>query len=114
MSAGKKIKVAVVGLGFGAEFIPLYQKHPDAECYAICQRDEAKLNKVGDLSVERRFTRFEDPEVKEIDADSRRPQAHASMSIAALEAGARRLHRPDGHHRKGVLAVAVPAKRRST
>ena len=57
MSTGKKVKVAVVGLGFGAEFIPLYQKHPDAECYAICQRDEAKLKKVGDMfKVERRFT----------------------------------------------------------
>ena len=91
MSAGKKIKVAVVGLGFGAEFIPLYQKHPDAECYAICQRDEAKLNKVGDLfKVERRFTRFEDLlKVKEIDAIHvvTPIAAHAPMSIAALEAG---------------------------
>jgi len=24
----KKINVAIVGLGFGAEFIPLWQKHP--------------------------------------------------------------------------------------
>jgi len=45
MSTGKKVKVGVVGLGFGAEFVPLYQKHPDAECYAICQRDEANLDK---------------------------------------------------------------------
>ena len=60
----------MVGLGFGAEFIPLYQKHPDAECYAICERDKGKLNKVGDLfKVERRFTRFEDLlKTKEIDA----------------------------------------------
>ena len=43
MSTGKKVRVGIVGLGFGAEFVPLYQKHPDAECYAICQRDEAKL-----------------------------------------------------------------------
>lgn len=43
----KKVKVAVVGLGFGAEFVPLYQKHPDAECYAICQRSECHLNEVG-------------------------------------------------------------------
>ena len=38
----KKIKVAVVGLGFGAEFVPIYQRHPDAECYAICQRNKDK------------------------------------------------------------------------
>ena len=39
----KKMNIAIVGLGFGAEFIPIYQKHPLANMYAICQRDEAKL-----------------------------------------------------------------------
>jgi hypothetical protein len=42
MATGRKVWVAVVGLGFGAEFVPLCQKHPDAECCAICQRDKAK------------------------------------------------------------------------
>jgi predicted dehydrogenase len=32
--ADKKIRVAIVGLGFGAEFIPIYQRHPNAEMYA--------------------------------------------------------------------------------
>jgi len=91
MSAGKKIRVAVVGLGFGAEFVPLYQKHPDAECYAICQRDKEKLDKVGELfKVERRFTRFEDL-LKDEQVDAIHIvtpiAAHAPMSIAALEAG---------------------------
>jgi predicted dehydrogenase len=91
MSEGKKVRVAVVGLGFGAEFIPLYQKHPDAECYAICQRDKEKMDKVGDsFKVERRFTRFEDLlKIKEIDAIHVVTPigAHAQMTIAALEAG---------------------------
>jgi predicted dehydrogenase len=91
MSSAKKVRVAVVGLGFGAEFIPLYQKHPDAECYAICQRDEKKLNQVGDLfKVERRFTRFEDLlAVREVDAIHivTPIAAHAPMTVAALEAG---------------------------
>jgi predicted dehydrogenase len=91
MASGKKVKVAVVGLGFGAEFIPLYQKHPDAECYAICQRNEANLKKVGDMfKVERRFTRYEDLLTdKEIDAIHivTPPAAHAPMAIAALRAG---------------------------
>jgi len=39
----KKINIAVVGLGFGAEFIPIWQRHPDTVCYAICQRDPKKL-----------------------------------------------------------------------
>ena len=55
----KTINVAVVGLGFGAEFIPLWQKHPHTNCYAICQRNEEKLNAVGEyFGVKRRYTDF--------------------------------------------------------
>ena len=86
-----KIKVAVVGLGFGAEFVPLYQKHPDAECYAICQRSEDHLNEIGDLfGVERRFTRWEDLlEIDEIDAIHivTAVADHAAMTVASLNAG---------------------------
>jgi predicted dehydrogenase len=57
----KKINVAIVGLGFGAEFIPIYQRHPDANMYAICQRDKEKLNKVGDeFGVEVRYTDYDE------------------------------------------------------
>jgi predicted dehydrogenase len=91
MAGAKKVRVAVVGLGFGAEFIPLYQKHPEAECYAICQRNEENLNKVGDqFGVQRRFTRFEDLlAIEEIDAIHivTPIAAHAPMSIASLQAG---------------------------
>ncbi|MEX0599030.1 MAG: Gfo/Idh/MocA family oxidoreductase, partial [Rhodothermales bacterium] len=56
-----KTRVAIVGLGFGAEFIPIYQRHPDAELWAICQRSEESLNEIGDqFGVDRRFTSFED------------------------------------------------------
>ena len=48
MSKKDCINVAIVGLGFGAEFIPLYQRHPNACMYSICQRDPKKLNAVGD------------------------------------------------------------------
>ena len=34
------INVGMVGLGFGAEFIPIYQSHPQANVHAICQRNE--------------------------------------------------------------------------
>ena len=87
----KKVKVAIVGLGFGAEFIPIYQRHPDAELYAICQRNEENLNKIGDeFGVEKRFTSFEaliaDKELDAVHINS--PIAdHAWMSIAALKAG---------------------------
>lgn len=42
-----KVNVAIIGLGFGAEFIPIYQRHPNANMVAVCQRTEAKLNEVG-------------------------------------------------------------------
>jgi len=86
-----KIKVAVVGLGFGAEFIPLYQKHPDAECYAICQRNKENLDKVGEqFGIERRFTKFEDLlSIDELDAIHivTPPSEHAGMAVQSLNAG---------------------------
>jgi predicted dehydrogenase len=87
----KKVKVAVVGLGFGADFVSIFQKHPDAECYAICQRNEKHLNEIGDrFGVERRFTKYEELlKVQEIDAVYIvTPVAdHAWMTLAALNAG---------------------------
>ncbi len=87
----QKVKVAVVGLGFGAEFIPIYQRHPEAECYAICQRTEDHLNEIGEqFGIERRFTKFEDLlSIDELDAiHVVSPIAdHARMSLASLNAG---------------------------
>ena len=37
-----KFNVAMIGLGFGAEFIPIYQAHPQANVYAICQRERGE------------------------------------------------------------------------
>jgi predicted dehydrogenase len=87
----RPVRIAVVGLGFGAEFIPIHQRHPNAELVAICQRSEDKLNQVGDAyGVERRYTSYADLLAdKEIDAvhiNSPIPD-HAPMSLAALEAG---------------------------
>jgi predicted dehydrogenase len=87
----EKIKVAVVGLGFGAEFLPIYQRHPDAELWGICQRNEESLNSVGaQFGVDRRFSSYEallaDPDVDAVHINT--PiAAHAWMSKAGLEAG---------------------------
>ena len=43
-----KVNVAIIGLGFGAEFIPIYQRHPNANMYGICQRTKSKLDQIGD------------------------------------------------------------------
>jgi predicted dehydrogenase len=83
--------VALVGLGFGAEFIPIYQAHPQANIAAICQRNEAKLNKVGDtFGIATRYTEYDDvladPNVDFVHINSPIPD-HAWMSIEALKAG---------------------------
>ena len=54
--SSKKINVAIVGLGFGAEFIPIYLKHPNATMYAICQRTQSKLDEIGNaFGIEHRY-----------------------------------------------------------
>ena len=91
-SAGeKKVSVAIIGLGFGAEFIPIYQAHPNANMYAICQRNQEKLKQVGDsFGIEKRYTDFEDvlndDEVDFVHINSPIPD-HGWMSIEALKAG---------------------------
>lgn len=87
----KKIKVAIVGLGFGAEFIPIYQRHPHAELVAICQRNEQKLHEIGDVfKIKKRYTDYEellsDPEIDAVHINTPIPD-HASQSIKALKAG---------------------------
>lgn len=87
----KQWNVAIIGLGFGAEFIPIYQKHPSANMYAICQRTESKLNEIGDtFGIEKRYTSYEellkDPEIDMVHINTPIPD-HAPQSIAALEAG---------------------------
>ncbi len=87
----KKINIAIVGLGFGAEFIPIYQKHPLANMYAICQRDEAKLNAIGDaFGIEKRYANY-DELLKDANIDAvhiNTPiQSHAEQTIKALNAG---------------------------
>jgi len=40
--------VALVGLGFGAEFIPIYRRHPHAKVVALCQRSTFKRDALAD------------------------------------------------------------------
>ena len=86
-----KINVAIVGLGFGAEFIPIYQRHPQANLYAICQRTPEKLDAIGDaFGVEKRYSDYRqllrDPNVEAVHINSPIPD-HAWMSLAGLKAG---------------------------
>lgn len=90
-SGEKIIRVAMVGLGFGAEFLPIYQNHPSASIEAICRRSEAELNKMGDtFGIRRRYTKYEDvlsdPNIDAVHINSPIGD-HAWMSLEALRAG---------------------------
>jgi predicted dehydrogenase len=85
------VRVAMIGLGFGAEFIPIYQQHPHAELAAICRRDRAGLDQVGEqFGVEKRYTDYrellKDPDIDAVHINSPIPD-HAWMTLEALEAG---------------------------
>ena len=91
MGINRKIKVAIIGMGFGKEFVPIYQANQDAEVIAICQRNKKMLNVVGDkFNIKYRFTKWEDIlEIQGLDAIHIVSPIldHAKMTMAAFEAG---------------------------
>ncbi len=87
----KKINIAIVGLGFGAEFIPIYQRHPGAHLIAISQRSEGKLNELADhFGIEKRYTSYDDllldPDIDAVHINTPIPD-HGMQTIKALKAG---------------------------
>ncbi|MDG3005773.1 Gfo/Idh/MocA family protein [Paludisphaera mucosa] len=91
MASDKPIRVAIIGLGFGAEFIPIYQNYPGAEMSAVCRRDPKGLEEVGEkYGIKGRYSDYrellKDPEIDAVHINSPIPD-HAWMSIEALEAG---------------------------
>ncbi len=89
--AKSKVNVAIIGLGFGTQFIPIYQRHQQANMHAICRRSEKELHDVGDIfKVPQRYTKYADvladPEVDFVHINTPIPD-HGPMSIAALKAG---------------------------
>jgi predicted dehydrogenase len=91
MAVKSPVRVAMVGLGFGAEFIPIYQRHPQAEVVAVCRRIEAEMNKVADaFKIAKRYADYgqllADPDIDFVHINSPIPD-HAWMSMEALRAG---------------------------
>ena len=87
----KKINIAIIGLGFGAEFIPIYQRHKQVNMYAICQRNKEKLKAIGDaFNIEKRYSDYDellkDPNIDAVHINSPIPN-HAEQSLKALYAG---------------------------
>ena len=90
MIENNKVRVAIAGLGFGAEFIPIYQKYHQAELVAICQRTSSKLEAIGEtFGIEKRYTSYEDmiqdPDIDAVHINTPIPD-HGRQSIAALKA----------------------------
>ncbi len=91
MPSHNKLSVAVVGMGFGAEFVPIYLDHPDVAHVAICDQNEERLRAVGErFGVARRIR-----DVREV-IDSDKFDAvhlvsgipdHAWQAIAVLQSG---------------------------
>ncbi len=86
-----KLRVALVGVSFGAEFIPIYLKHPDVDSLVLVDTNEKLLNTVGDkFLLEERLTDFNAMlEDKTIDAVHlvTPPATHAPLSIQVMNAG---------------------------
>ena len=86
----KRIHVAVVGLHFGSDFVPIYNDHPDVERVALCDLDEPLLHAVGDrFGIEDRFSKLEDLLASEYDAVHLLTPVsrHVEQALAVLGAG---------------------------
>lgn len=87
----EKINIAIAGLGFGAEFIPIYQQYKNTNLVAICQRNQKKMDAIGDaFNIPKRYASFDDllldPEIDAIHINTPIPD-HGTQSIKALKAG---------------------------
>lgn len=88
----KNITVVIVGMGFGKEFIPIYQRHPNIKAVGICTRNKntlAQLAATFTLDKNLCFEHFDDiPGRDDVDAIhivTPVPE-HAQMEIASLNA----------------------------
>jgi predicted dehydrogenase len=88
----QKITVVIVGMGFGKEFIPIYQNHPDIKAVGICTRNKNTLAELAakfNLDKNLCFEHFEDvPSRSDVDAIhvvTPVPE-HARMTLASLNA----------------------------
>lgn len=86
-----QLHVGIVGLGFGAEFVPIYQRHPAVGEVSIADADPARLAHVGDtFGVRQRHTSLDgllaDPGIDAVHLLT--PVSfHAGQAVATLQAG---------------------------
>lgn len=88
-----KLRVALVGASFGAEFLPIYLHHPDVYSVLLIDADEERLKKTADkflVPMDQCTTDYQsalnDPSIDAIHLVVP-PALHAPMSVQALQAG---------------------------
>lgn len=88
-----KVNIAVVGLGFGAAFAPIYQAHPDVGLVVLCDPDERRLQSLGEsleIPPEYLFTSLDEVlacgEIDAVHLLSPVP-IHVEQTLAVLAAG---------------------------
>ena len=86
-----KVHIAVVGLGFGAEFVPIYLDHPDVESVVICDSNPERLERTADkFAVKRCFDDVDEviasDEIDAVHLISGIPD-HAPQTVAVLKSG---------------------------
>lgn len=93
MKAESSVKVVVVGLGFGSEFIPIYKDMKGVDGVGICARTASTLKEVGDqydIPADMRFSDFNEV-LKRDDINAIHIVTpftiHAEQTIASLNAG---------------------------
>jgi predicted dehydrogenase len=90
MTSGR-LHVGIVGLRFGADFLPIYQRHPAVSRVSVADTDPVRLERIADIfGVEGRYGSLEallaNPDVDAVHVAT--PVAfHASQAVAVLEAG---------------------------
>jgi predicted dehydrogenase len=86
----QRIQIVVVGLGFGAEFVPIYLSHPNVESVGICDPNASVLAEVGDrYGIDRRYTDLHAVLHDQVDAVHLVTPIplHAAQTLAVLDAG---------------------------
>lgn len=86
-----KLHIALAGLGFGAEFVPIYLNHPDVASLTICDSNEERLDEVGDrYRIPQRSRDLAEvvanPRIDAVHLVTPIP-LHARQTVAVLESG---------------------------
>lgn len=88
-----KLTVAIVGMGFGSCFLPIYLKHPDVEHVIMVDTNPDQLKALADMYLldESYYTTDFESVLQNPDVDAVHlvipPALHAPMSVQVLNAG---------------------------